>query len=153
MATKSKQIIPIGLVVGLFLLITACGSMKQKEEQGAAKVDTTKAEMPQRIRPEEMAPPVGSPKFAPSTAGVMGEVIALQQSGGEYRFRLRIDKVVGTGSGTPRLSNNQELELTYPIDMLEEQMQEKKIYRILLSYTPSITEGGEQWFCEKVGDF
>lgn len=130
------------------LLISSCGSNKNaaSKEQTAPK-DTV-------VRELLMAPPVGTPKWAPNTAVVAVEISSLQRSGGELVMEVLVKKVIGVGAGTPMLASNQKLNLTYPENgedkaVVDALMSGDKA-EMLLSFSNSITEGNAIWFCDKI---
>lgn len=123
-----------------------------------AKKDDTEPIQPPRITEQEYAPPVSEEAtFAPSTAGIIAEIVDVVKSGGEYRLEIKVSQLVGTGAGTPNPSTGKNLEVNYPFSSYDAEkygeLQKGRKIKMLLSYMPSITEGGEQWLCEFIGHF
>jgi len=143
-------------ILALSLFMMNCGS--SKNESDMAKKDRSEPEMPKRITEEQFAPPPSEQEtFAPSTAGIIAEIVEVVKSGGEYRLEIKVSQVIGTGAGAPSPSAGKNLLVNYPVSNYDQdkygELEKGRKIRMLLSNMPSITEGGEQWFCESIGYF
>lgn len=138
-------------LLSVLLVLGSCGSNKNttadKTADNSAPRDTV-------IREKLMAPPVGTPKWAPNTALVLVEISSLKRSGGELIMEVLVKKVLGVGPATPILAQNEKLNLSYPengeVEAVVNELLSGDKAEMLLSFTNSITEGKAIWFCDKI---
>jgi hypothetical protein len=135
----------------LLILLSSCGSNQKTVTDNAKNQPTQKDSV---IRELLLAPPVGTPKWAPNTTSVLVEISSLKRSGGELIMEVLVKKVIGVGASTPMLALNEKINLTYPENGPKQEVVESLMTgdkaEMLLSFTNSITEGSEMWFCERI---
>jgi hypothetical protein len=138
-------------VLWIFFLSILLGNCSTNKKSQNAMGNDTQAE-PKKGFPT--APPVGPPAYGPGMVGVEALVVTKANNGDELLFEIQINKILGSGAASKKPTLGQKIELNYPISEKTQQAVELvnkgAIIRLTLSSTPSITEGTEQWFCEKI---
>jgi hypothetical protein len=140
------------LVVFCLALIslTACSGKKELKTLTAVNADSLENN---KSRFDGL-PPVGPPTYATGMVGVQSKVSSVRRSGGEVFFDIEVLKILGSGAAAQKPSIGQKMSLSYPDGpkTMEsaKKLQDGATIKMTLSFTPSITEGGGQWSCEKV---
>lgn len=136
------------LIIVLSMAMLACSdSGKTAKDSGSASDKKTSGTF-------EIAPPVGPPTYAPGMVGVQAKITSVEENGGEIYFDAEITAILGSGAAAKKPQLGQKMSLTYPNSEKTAKsaslIKDGSTLKMTLSNTPSITEGGEQWFCEKI---
>jgi hypothetical protein len=151
--SSSALLLLLLLLCTILLSTSACSGNKDLKSPSAMNSDMVQQSDNGKDSVKKLTP-VGPPTYAPGMVGVQGSISSVKRSGGEVIFELKVQRILGSGAAAKKPAIGETMSLSYPegpkTSASAKLIQNDAIIKLTLSSLPSITEGGEQWVCEKV---